>query len=25
VEVSDEFDVPVVLDMNDSTESGENV
>ena len=25
VEVSGEFDVPVVLDMNDSTESGENV
>lgn len=25
VEVSDEFDLPVVLDMNDSTESGENV
>jgi len=25
VEVSSEFDVPVVLDMNDSTESGENV
>jgi segregation and condensation protein A len=25
VEVSGEFDVPVVLDMNDSTESGDNV
>jgi len=25
VEVSDEFDIPVVLDMNDSTESSENV
>ncbi len=25
VEVSDEFDIPVVLDMKDSTESGENV
>ena len=25
VEVSDEFDVPVILDMKDSTESGDNV
>jgi segregation and condensation protein A len=25
VEVTDEFDVPVILDMKDSTESGENV
>jgi segregation and condensation protein A len=25
VEVTDEFDVPVILDMKDSTESGDNV
>jgi segregation and condensation protein A len=25
VEITDEFDVPVVLNMQDSTESGENV
>jgi segregation and condensation protein A len=25
VEISDEFDIPVVLEMEDSTESGENV
>jgi segregation and condensation protein A len=25
VEVSDEFDVPVILEMKDSTESGDNV
>ena len=25
VEITDEFDIPVVLEMDDSTESGENV
>jgi segregation and condensation protein A len=25
VEITDEFDIPVVLEMEDSTESGENV
>jgi len=25
VEITDEFDIPVILDMDDSTESGENV